>query len=296
MSFNHPEKKALISIIITTVIFSAAVLYIGKKNYWFSTVVKYKTLISDADGLRAGAKVSLKGIMVGEVTKLKVNEDEKIEVNFIIYSSMSSKIRKGTQALIVRSFLIGEKRIDLHLGPKTNDVIPHGGVLEGVDSREITDIISGKNLSPIITKMEKVGANLDKLLNAVTELSDSIRPKDMTKTWDVIHPTLVDISKAAKSLSASLKIAKIMKRDFLDNKLAKKTLEDTRTFLSPFKNRTKSVEELIDSAHKLAGELGDNPNLTKDVTKALQEAIITLKAIQKTWLLKGHVKEVKKKD
>ncbi|OUR99545.1 hypothetical protein A9Q84_00565 [Halobacteriovorax marinus] len=277
MNFYHPEKKAIVSIVLSIAIFTAAIIYVGQKNFWFSKVVKYTTLIGDAQGLRKGSTVSLKGIRVGEITKLFVNEEEKIEVHFLVFATMAKRIRSGTKAVIVRSFLIGEKRIDLQLGPKDNAMIEEGGVLEGIDSRELSDIISGKGLTPMIKRMEKVGNNLESLITKV-------------------QPTLSNVNEAAKSISASLEIAQIMKRDFLDNKLAKKTLQDTRSFLKPFKNKASTIEDLIESAHKLASEIGENPNLTKDVMQTLKEAIITLKAIQRTWMLKSHVEDVKKSD
>jgi len=275
MNSYHPEKKAIISIVIAAVLFISSIVYVGQKNFWFSSVVKYKTIIKDAGGLRKGAAVTLKGIRAGEITKLFVNKDDEIEVEFLVNSSMAERIRVGTRALIVRSFLIGEKRIDLHLGSKDNPPIKGGGYLRGVESRELSDIISGKNLTPLMNRMENVGNKLDTLLIS-------------------LGPTLKNINTAAKSITSTAKIAQIVKSDFIDNKLMKNTLRDTRSFLKPFKNKAQTVEELIDSAHKLSLELGDNPNLTKDVMLTLKEAIVTLKAIQKTWLLKGHVEDVKK--
>lgn len=275
MNSRRSEKKAIIGIVISLVLFASSIIYVGQKNFWFSSVVNYKTIIRDAQGLRKGAAVSLKGIRAGEITSLSVNKNDEIEVNFLVNSAMAKRIRVGTRALVVRSFLIGEKRIDLSLGAKENPMIPQGGTLESIETKELTEIISGRNLNPMITQIENVGTKLDSLLNS-------------------LGPTLKNVDQAAKSITSTVDIAHLVKRDLLDNKLAKKTLQDTRSFLKPFKNKSDTVEELIDSAHKLAMEIGQNPNLTKDVTLTLKEAITTLKAIQKTWLLKSHVEDVKK--
>lgn len=260
MIFQTNEKKAFIGIFISVVVFMAFTFYIGKKNYWFSNMVHFKTKTDNASGIREGADINLRGLKIGIVKKLRVDEDDYIEIEFAVYEDMAKKITKGSKALLSRTFIIGEKRIDLILAKDSRETLIEGSFIESYHAKEITDLLDTSKLTPFVERMDN---------------------------------TLINVNSAAKSIDKSL--AKIQ-RDLLDNKLLKTTLEDTKSMIRPFKNKNQTVEELIVSASTLAKEIGKNPGLTKDVAKTLQEAIITLKAIQKTWMLKSHVEELKKKE
>jgi phospholipid/cholesterol/gamma-HCH transport system substrate-binding protein len=260
MVFQSNEKKAFIGIFISVVVFMAITFYIGKKNYWFSNMLHFKTKTDNASGIREGADINLRGLKVGSVKSLRVNEEDFIEIEFVIYEEMAKKLTKGSKALLSRTFIIGEKRIDLVLSRDSRELLTEGSFIESFHAKEITDLLDTSKLTPFVERMDK---------------------------------TLINVNSAAMAIDKSL--AKVQ-RDLLDNKLVKTALEDTKSMIRPFKNKGQTVEELIVSASELAKEIGKNPGLTKDVAKTLQEAIITLKAIQKTWMLKSHVEELKKQE
>ena len=260
MKIGVNEKKAIIGIVIVIFFFTFSVLYIGNKNFWFSSITHYKTLIKNAEGLRSGADITISGFIVGKVINLKVNDDNKIEVDLGVYSEMAHKINKGTKAKVLSSYLIGQKKISLIPNPLKTDRLEKNGIILSSDTQNLTDMISSENISDAIMRLDKLTTNIETSLGSMGKLSEAVNSK------------------------------------LIKNKLIQSTLKDTKLFIRPFKNNSKKVNELLVLAHSLANEINKNPNMTRNVATALQEAIITLKAIQKTWILENHVEKLKNKE
>jgi phospholipid/cholesterol/gamma-HCH transport system substrate-binding protein len=281
MRLGKLEMKALVSIATVIIIFTGAVIYIGNKNHWLTPTVAYKTSVSDGDSLRVGGKVTLAGLRVGQIIKLDVDDTNNIEIEFEVYKSKANKITVGTQARIVRAFLIGEKSIDLLPGPKNAKVIAPRSTLKGIDSMEIPDLIAGKNMGQIFSKFDGVSKSLNKLLSAINHFSSNIQTEEFTETWKLVPPLLKNTNKLTVQLTS--------------NKLIKKTLEDTRKVLRPLKKNSDTVENLLIETNHLVKGLAKNPQFAEEISVALKEVILPLKAAQKTWFLEDHVEKLKKK-
>jgi hypothetical protein len=303
MNLNMMQKKALIGGLVIAISFIGCLLYIGKKNLWFESKNKYWTKVKDADGLSEGGIVSMSGIRIGEVTELYVREDNSVEVRFTIKSSLQNKIRAGAAARLYRAFVIGEKRLDILPGSPEGALIPEGGELKGMESSEIVDLVSGKNIGQFTSRFEVLTEGLGKWQIALEKLTEKMDPESMAKIYDLLRPTLENIS----VLSNDLRILKPM-LERIDDKMLKsnlvektltaanKTLAHTDKILGPVAKREVLLEQALDNLNALSSEMAKNPTFAKDLIGTLKEVTTTLKAIQKTWFLKGHVEDVKKKE
>jgi ABC-type transporter Mla subunit MlaD len=281
---NKSEKKALLSIIVVIAFFCISVGFIGVKNNWFASAVQYKTEVTDAEGMRVGGLVTLSGLRVGEITKLKVTEENTIIVHFNVLTKFSNKMNEGTQARIIRAYIIGEKRIDIVPGDKNATRLIPGAMVEGIDSMEITDMISGKNMGSIMAKVKSLSKSVESLVTTFASLSKNITPSSMTSTWKQLSPWLKNTNKLAKSIQ----------KDFIKNKLVKSTLEETKNLLIPLNSKKDVLMSLLDETNILVKQVGKHPKLIQDVSGVLKELIVTLRAAQKTWLLEDHVKKERK--
>lgn len=253
------EKKAILGVTAVLVFFTFSILFIGKKNFWFSSITHYKTIIKNAEGLQVGADITISGFRVGKVTSLKVDEENNILLDLGIYSEMAHKIKKGTKSKVLSSYLIGKKKIALIPNTKQILQLEEFGTINSLDTQNLTDIVSSENISDAFMRLDSLTKNIETSLNSMGKLSEVINTK------------------------------------LIKTNLLQSTLKDTKAFIGPFKANSKRLEELIVLVHSLASEINKNPDMTKNVATALQEAIITLKAIQKTWILENHVKKIKEK-
>ncbi len=295
MKFNLLEKKALIGTFIISLLFIICVIIIGKRNMWFEAKNHYYTIVRDADGLREGSIVTMSGLRVGQVEQMLVSQKEGVIVKFSLKKSLSYKIKKGTKIYLFRAFIIGEKRIDISPG-KGAELIKNGEKIEGIDSLEIADLISGKKMATFTSQLGALSQSIGKWGEIFTELTKRVKVDDLANTYELIHPTLFNIRALTKELITIT--APIAQKKHLVTKLLKngaKLSKDFSTLISPISKRTKLIEQLLDNINIMSSEITKNPSFTKNMINALKEVTITLKALQKTWLLEDHVNAVKKK-
>ena len=285
MKFNILEKKALLSVLMMLFLFVSSIFYIGQRNLWFEKKVIFKTKVKDADALREGAVVTLSGLRVGDVTDLKVGEDNKIEVTFSVKSSLAKRITDTTIAKLHRTFLIGEKRIDLIIDGE-GEKIKAGSYVTGLDSTEITDFLSGKSLDSIFSRLSQLQSGLDNWAKSFNALSKSLKPEEIVEIYKLVAPTLRNVNSLAKDI----------REDLFKNNLAKSAITNLEQTLSPLAKRQKLIENTLNSVTILTNELVKYPDFAKDLIEVLKETSTTLKAIQKTWMLRDHVEEVKKEE
>ncbi|MFN8370571.1 MAG: MlaD family protein [Bacteriovoracaceae bacterium] len=284
-----PPTKAFIGIAVVFTFSIIFFIYLGIENMWFDNSKEYKTKLSEADGLRSGTLVTLSGLRVGEVVKLKVDDDNKIIATFKVKSSLAHKIKEGTVVHVVRSFVIGDKRLDISPGPKENASIPEGGIVPGIESFEIADLLSGKKVGEIMGK-------LDSLINAVNALSmvgAKVKPEELVALYQLILPTVKKLNQVLVNADGVLiEVAKEKNAISPMLRNSSSILAGTDKIIKPIAANEKLIKDMVGNLALLTEEVAKDPQLAKKMLTALNETIVTLKAIQRTWMLSSHVKAV----
>lgn len=192
MSLLKPEKTALLSLIIIFVISSLSIILIGKENYWFSKVLHFHTVLSSAEGLNTGTKVTISGLKAGKITSLTPTANSEIRVDFIVFKDHEYRITKDSYIQVHRNFLLGEKKIILQPGKK-KEVLKEFSYIKNKPVLDLVDLISPKKINKLVLKIE----NMTQLLNRsviVLERMDNklIKSNLITNTLrdtrKVLHP------------------------------------------------------------------------------------------------------------
>lgn len=273
-----PEGKALFWIITVLGAFVFAVIYTGKKNLWFEPSHVFFTVVDDAEALTPGSLVTLAGLRVGEVENLEVDDDNRIRIRFTVRSSLAHKIRRDATAVISRPFLIGEKRIRVLPGSSVQPVLPHLGSMQGRESVAVTDIISGHKVEDFLARMDGFLSRMDAILAG-------INPKDVEAVAGRLSPTLDSVHR----------LTRILEKD-LRGGLLKKTMTGVEGVTGPLARRRRLMVSLVNNLEVISKEMESNKAFASQVTRALRELIVTLKAVQKTWLLSDHVEELREEE
>ncbi|MBI2522287.1 MAG: MCE family protein [Bdellovibrio sp.] len=301
MRLNLMEKKALLGILVSITGMVLAVLIIGKRNLWFEAKNSYYAYYHDVEGLTEGSLVTLRGLRVGEVEALEVHTDNQIKVTFSVKNSLENKIRQDSIARQHRAFVIGEKRIDIVPGTSSMLQVPNGGEVKGLDSMDLPDLVSGKNIGNITGKLEGLLTGVKKWSDALLILSDKIGPNDLANLYQEMGPLLTNINTLINDLKDFTAITKTARRDLVGNGLLAETLKNTNNtmknsnkILIPLVKREQLLEMTLNNVNTMMSEVAKEPNFAKDILGLLKEVSVTLKAIQKTWMLKSHVEDVKK--
>lgn len=304
IKFNKFERVAGVFVgaaLLGSVAISGAV---AVKKGWFASKVEYHTYMESAEGIHSGTQVQIQGLRAGIVDDIELEGAGKIRVNFSVFAKFKNKIREDSTVQVIRPFIIGEKVLDVSVGAEELSVLDNKVALEIKPSFDIMELMSGKKMGPFLGTIEQLAVNLKILAEA---FADTSRTKALVKAFDHIAPLLDNLNTMSKEVVKVTQIATKKKR--LD------------TILTHVASLTKELDMVVPAVNKEAPDLGlqlaqvvknlnvltaefqkltpaitaiapELPKTSLRAVEALNETVVLLKAMQKSFFLRGKVEEV----
>ncbi|MBI4209056.1 MAG: MCE family protein [Deltaproteobacteria bacterium] len=128
------------------------VLLIGKRSGFLVLHYPLHTYFTSAGGLVDGAPVWLAGIEVGEVTRIRFEED-LVRIDMKIQRKVQEKIRENSQAKITSKGLLGDKIIEISLGSLPAAPLKNGSEIPATPTKtDLTDLMT--SATSIVTGLE----------------------------------------------------------------------------------------------------------------------------------------------
>jgi len=90
-------------VIIALAIIVVVVLMLGKSQRWFSHDSEYKSYLNSASGISVNMPVQYKGFTIGHVKGIRLTEEDKVEVSFIIFEDHKDRVRIGSMVEVQAS-------------------------------------------------------------------------------------------------------------------------------------------------------------------------------------------------
>jgi phospholipid/cholesterol/gamma-HCH transport system substrate-binding protein len=308
IKFNKFERVAGLFVAAAVVGSVLAAVAVAVKKGWFSSKIPYETVMTSADGIHSGTLVQIAGLRAGSVDDVELLSADKVRVRFAVMEKFRKQIRTDSKIQILRPFIIGEKVLEVSVGSENENLMPPGDVIPVHSSFDIMDLVSGKKLGPFLGTLDKLSDNLRVLGEA---FSDSKRTESLVKMFDRVGPLLVNMNKMAISVNRVTDGLNNHKRlEILVGNLTTLTSQvnhvvagiqaespnagrDLGLLIRNLGNLVGEMEKLTPAITAIAPEL---PRTTLKAVEALNEAVVLLKAFQKSFLLRGSVKEVKEEE
>lgn len=308
VKFNLFERVAgffVLGALGGAIVASVSVAY---KKGWFSSKVPLQATFESAEGLHIGTKVQISGLRAGAVTSVDLLSNNKVRLRFSVLEKFSSKIRKDSLVHVIRPFVIGEKVLEISVGSATVPVAVKGDELEVAESIDLLSLLSGKNLGNYLNSMGQLTENLKILLNA---FSDRKRFDALISTLDEINPLVVSLNQMSKrvinlsdQLTERKKISRLVGNlvtatDQINPHIpilvenSPQTLKDMSASLNNLVVLSEEMKKVLPALAEIAPDL---PQTSRRMVEAIDEAVITMKAIQKTFFIRGKVEEVKEEE
>jgi phospholipid/cholesterol/gamma-HCH transport system substrate-binding protein len=299
--FNHFERVAGLLVLSVLVGGIGVAVVVSIKKGWFESHITYWTELPSADGLHSGTEVQMQGLRIGSVDELTFQGASKVKVKFSISQKYQAQVRKDSRVTVIRPFIIGEKVIDLAVGSDNEEMLAEGETVLNTPSFDMMDLIGGRKLGPLLGTLEGLTSNLKILADA---FSKTERTENFVKVVDQLLPLTVSMNQMAQE---TVKILKPMNSDkkvqilfnqvtqMTDelNKLMPTIAENTPQLIKSVVALTQAFEKLVPAINSVAPEL---PEASHRALQALDETVITLKALQKSFLMRGNVREVKEEE
>ncbi len=221
------------------------------KNLFWKDKVSFNLNLSSAGQLQEGSKVQLKGMTIGNVVNVTLNNQAEIIARFEVSREYYKFFTTNSQIQIINPMVIGEKVVELKYVPGPM-MYPVGSFLPVVESEDLINKLSSidfKDIAPILANLKSTLKKTDMIVGKV----NGQLPKVFAKT------------------------------DKISNE-AMQAIQGTNKLIADLQETT----PLIKTAAKEMPEVSDKS------VKAINEAIVVLRAMQKSFFLKGNAEEVKK--
>jgi phospholipid/cholesterol/gamma-HCH transport system substrate-binding protein len=304
VKFNLFERVAGIFVLVAIGSAVVATVGMGIKKGWFESKVGLTTVVKTADGLYPGTPVNFSGLRIGAVDSVELKTSDMVEVHFKVRKQFIDRINTGSIVRITRPFIIGEKALEIESKSLAGNPVKEGSVLLAEYAPDFLDLLGGNKLGAYMESLSSTVGNLQKLAEAF--LSNE-RSDKMIELFDQIFPLMEQMHQMASEvsvLSASLNDKKKLSRVLDDFLIITKEMNKTLPQMTQdMPQLSKSVLKLTQSLNQLTTDMSEIvpmmkevapeiPMATRKAVHALDETVLTLKAMQKTWMLRGKVEEV----
>lgn len=283
IKFTKFERGAgffILACFLSSVFFFAGV---AVKKGWFSSAETFHVFLNSAEGIQSGTLVQMSGLNVGKVKKTELISQGKIKVDFYVFSEYVPKLNSATRMTVFRPFIIGEKVLDIQLMDEAGDeksesaeshlaVLAPGSEIPVITTVDLMDILSGKKMGGFL-------ASFDHLANSISILgeafADGKRAKEFVQLMDRIQPLVKNLNTMSVEMTKVTSVA-------LKEQRLEQIADNINVLTTEFKKLTPAITTIAP----------DLPRTTLRAVEALDEAVVLLKAMQKSFLLRGKVKEV----
>jgi phospholipid/cholesterol/gamma-HCH transport system substrate-binding protein len=196
-----------IFVIIGTLVFLAAIYFVGNKQNMFGNTSTLKAVFVNVNGLQAGNNVRYAGIDIGTVKEIEMINDSTINVNMLIDKKIMHHIKQNALATISSDGLVGNMIINIIPGEGNAPKVESGDTIKtysrmGTDAMLETLNVTNENAA-LLT------ADLLKITNEITQgkgtvgllISDTIMAQDLKATMNYLRQTSKGTSESVANLN-----------------------------------------------------------------------------------------------
>lgn len=303
--FNKFERVAGLFVLTAILGVSAAAIGVAVKQGWFETKTYFTTTFENADGVHQGTVVQMAGLRAGAVDEVELLADNRIQVKFYVMGKFQARVRQDSTAQLIRPFIIGERILDLSVGSEASPELVQNSVVASAEALDLMSIISGKKMNHYFSKVGGLLENIEVLLNAFKEKG---RAESLVRVFDRLDPLLMNLNTMSTEVTKlSRQVNKNDNLQVVVANLAVTTAEINRILPELNEANPEMAKDLAVMTQNLAQmmkALGpamkaiepDMPKTSKRLVEALDETVVVLKAMQKSFLMRSNAEEVREEE
>ena len=181
--------------VIAGLTFLILTLYmIGKNRNLLGSSFALKARVTNVNGLVPGNNVRYKGIDVGSVKSIAVENDTAIIVTMLIDQKMKPYIKRNAIASIATDGLMGNKLVNINSQP---------GYAESVKAGEIIHSIKPVETDEMLRTLNTTNDNIQKITSNLYEITLKLNRSE--SLWSLLSDTLIalDVKKAVAEFRRS---------------------------------------------------------------------------------------------
>lgn len=167
--------------VLAGLLFLIFTLYmIGKNRSLFGSTFTIKAAMSSVNGLMPGNNVRFKGLDVGTVKKIELDDQGTIYVVMIIDKKMTQYIRQNAVASIGTDGIMGNRLVNINSRPEQAPPVKEGSVIASLEPIETDEML--RTLNTTNTTIERVTRNLDEI---------TVKLNTSKSLWNLLSDTII---------------------------------------------------------------------------------------------------------
>jgi phospholipid/cholesterol/gamma-HCH transport system substrate-binding protein len=286
------------------VVISVAALAIGssflKGMNVFSSDKTYICYFENVQGLTPAATISIKGLVVGNVSEITLQGNEKVKVELSINKKIA--IPQGTIASIYSPDLMSGKAIKLELGSgstnlNNNDIITSAVELGAIDKITTSIEPAVGNINAIMLRLDSITTAIQYTLNPELQRNVQNSVASLETTMKNFASLSSSLNRESESLAGILRNTNKITNNFASNsqnideilsnlKTTSHSLSnaDIETTVKELQNTLHQTQLLLDKINKGEGSLGmlaNDKNLYNNLSKSMNSLDYLLDDLKK---------------
>ncbi|MBC7539022.1 MAG: MCE family protein [Bacteriovorax sp.] len=214
------KKNYLISgffISILLGVCAVTIFMLNKENALFSRRVYIKTEVTNAQNLKEGAALQLKGIKIGSVSSIKFKSVSTLVITLGVSADYKTWVKKDATMTFKTQGVLGDKFLEINGGTDAAPSVQEGDTLVTNESNQFEHIITKSEdlmvaAGSILTKfdrilssvennrLEKILLNLENLTASTNKVMSSLNDKHLTQTVTNFKQSSEAMSKITKQI------------------------------------------------------------------------------------------------
>lgn len=258
MSISKEVRIGLLASISLVVFFTG--FYFLKGADLFSDDRYYYCYYDNVQGLLKSANVEIKGLYVGHVADLTLEEGKGVKVTLAVRKSVV--LPNGTMAILASPSILSGKIVRLDIGTG-GGVLPSKSVLPSAEDAGVVDNVTDQ-ITPLVKNLRKTLTSLDTVISEVNMVLGSENREAFANTLKSVSVTADNLAKISTSISNE--------GDHIRGIVA-----NTHSFTDMMAKNNDSVRRIISNLNNISGQLANAP--IQKTVKDLETTISNLKAV-----------------
>lgn len=253
--------KAGIFVSAMLVIIMVFIFTLGSENALLERKIDLKTKVKNAENLKVGAVVQLKGLKVGSVSVIKFITVEELEITMRVVAEHTPWIKKDSLVAIKTTGVLGDKFVEIVGGSEATQSVVENDYLIPDKSLDMKDLLNkGGN---IVNASQEIMAKINVLLS---EMEDG---KTLAHTIQNLEATSGSLSRILKEV-------------------------EKKNFNAMFANLDKTSQNMVEITNRINKGPGTIHSLIYD-DSAFEDLKVLLGGAQRSQILKFFIRESIKK-
>jgi len=292
-SIRFADKIVGALIILALAILVFIIFVLGRNQRWFVRDYQYKTHFTSASGLSMNMAVQYKGFTIGHVKKIRLAEDDNVEVLFTIFEEQNHRVKTGSLVEIQASPIGLGNTFIFHPGRGPDQLI-EGDFIPEINSPQARWLID-TGLAGVVETNDRINS----IINQVNTLLETVNKSLAGSNAD--DPTFAQILNGINDIVQALNVQLNPILDNIDSVTGKMSdpsgsimsfLDADGNVYSDLKASLDSLSGILVNLEKTSNFMPSNfPALMADLNAALRTMQDVLVAVSNNPLLKKGIPE-----